>query len=99
MGLPDQYLGSLIRPFHLNLVSVVLTCFQYFYTDFPLFYLSFLFPPEVPATGSTANYAAAVVALVAIMALLSWVFDGRKKYTGPRDLDLALARARDARTD
>jgi LPXTG-motif cell wall-anchored protein len=59
----------------------------------------FLFPPEVPATGSTANYAAAVIALVAVLALLSWLFDGRKRYTGPRDLDLALARARDARSE
>lgn len=60
---------------------------------------SFLFPPELPTTGSSANYAAAVVALVFIMSALSWLFDGRKHYTGPRDLDLALARARDARGD
>jgi choline transport protein len=57
----------------------------------------FLFPPDLPTTGSTANYAAAVVAFVVLMAGVSWVFDGRRNYLGPRDLDHALARARLAR--
>lgn len=57
----------------------------------------FLFPPELPTSGSTANYAAAVVAFVVLLAVVSWVFDGRKQYEGPKDLDLALARARQAR--
>jgi choline transport protein len=59
----------------------------------------FLFPPELPATGSTVNYAAAVVAFVILLAALSWIFDGRKKYSGPRDLVHALARARNAREE
>lgn len=33
------------------------------------------------------------------MTAISWIFDGRKHYNGPRDLDLALARARDAREE
>lgn len=57
----------------------------------------FLFPPELPTTGSSANYAAAVVFFVICLAVLSWIFDGRKQYEGPKDLDLALARARQAR--
>lgn len=63
---------------------------------FPITY-SFLFPPDLPTSGSTANYAAAVVAFVALLAGLSWAFHGRKHYSGPRDLDHALARARIAR--
>ncbi|UZJ52475.1 hypothetical protein CBS101457_001795 [Exobasidium rhododendri] len=57
----------------------------------------FLFPPDLPTSGSTANYAAAVVAFVVLLAAFSWIFDGRKSYSGPRDLDHALARARLAR--
>jgi choline transport protein len=64
----------------------------------PLFPLSsFLFPPDLPTSGSTANYAAAVIAFVALLAAGSWIFEGRKHYNGPRDLDHALARARLAR--
>ena len=68
---------------------------QIYYLHNSLF--SFLFPPDLPTSGSTANYAAAVVAFVVLLAGLSWIFDGRKNYSGPRDLDHALARARLAR--
>jgi hypothetical protein len=33
------------------------------------------------------------------MAGVSWLIDGRKRYTGPRDLDMAMARARQERLD
>lgn len=55
----------------------------------------FLFPPELPATGSSMNYAVAVFGFVGIVSVITWVVDGRKNFTGPRDLGglLELAHA------
>lgn len=54
----------------------------------------FLFPPEIPATGSSMNYAVAVFAIVAIIATVTWFVQGRKKFVGPRDLGALLELAR-----
>jgi choline transport protein len=44
----------------------------------------FVFPPELPVTGESMNYAIVVFAIVCIISGLTWIFDGRKNYTGPR---------------
>ena len=44
----------------------------------------FLFPPEALLTGSNMNYAVAALGVLALLASLDWIFDGRKNYHGPR---------------
>lgn len=48
----------------------------------------FVFPPELPVTGSNMNYCVVVMAIVFIIATFQWFIDGRKNYQGPGvDLD------------
>lgn len=55
----------------------------------------FVFPAELPVTPSGMNYTVVIAyGVVPLLAILSWVFHGRKEYTGPRNLDLALEIAR-----
>ncbi|KAJ5296693.1 uncharacterized protein N7443_007586 [Penicillium atrosanguineum] len=44
----------------------------------------FLFPPDLPATGSNMNYCVAAFAIVVIISSITWFADGRKNYVGPR---------------
>ncbi|CRG88292.1 Peroxisomal biogenesis factor 6 [Talaromyces islandicus] len=44
----------------------------------------FLFPPELPVTGSNMNYCVAVFGVVVIVSVFQWFVDGRKNFTGPR---------------
>ncbi|KDE07444.1 hypothetical protein MVLG_02310 [Microbotryum lychnidis-dioicae p1A1 Lamole] len=56
----------------------------------------FLFPPELPVTGSNMNYAIVVFAVVLIIATAHYFISARKTYTGPKDLYIVfeLVRAR-----
>lgn len=45
------------------------------------------------------NYTIAAIGVVFLLALISWVAHGRKQYTGPRNLDLALEIARRGLTE
>ncbi|WWD20084.1 hypothetical protein CI109_104558 [Kwoniella shandongensis] len=54
----------------------------------------FLFPPELPVTGTNMNYAVVVLAIVTIISVLTWIIDGRKNFIGPRDLGALLELAR-----
>ncbi|EST05333.1 Amino acid/polyamine transporter I [Kalmanozyma brasiliensis GHG001] len=54
----------------------------------------FLFPPELPVTGSSMNYTVVVVAVVAIMSGAAWLLKGRKEFKGPLDMDEILFRTR-----
>ena len=48
----------------------------------------FVFPPELPVTGSSMNYCIVAFAIVLIISMTQWFVDGRKNYTGPSvDLD------------
>lgn len=48
----------------------------------------FVFPPEIPVTSENMNYAIAAFGVMLIIAASTWIFDGRKNYTGPRlDVD------------
>lgn len=50
----------------------------------------FLFPPRLPATGRSMNYAVAVFGLVGAVSALTWALDGRRNVAGPRDLGALL---------
>ncbi|GAA5917371.1 hypothetical protein JCM6882_006341 [Rhodosporidiobolus microsporus] len=82
---PTWTLGPILGP----LANIVALCFTAITTVF------FVFPPELPATGTSMNYAVAVFGIVIIMSTLTWIFQGRKEFHGPRDLGglLELARA------
>lgn len=44
----------------------------------------FVFPPELPVTGSNMNYAIAAFGIILLIAGGTWIFDGRKNYHGPQ---------------
>ncbi|KAL4797002.1 amino acid/polyamine transporter I [Aspergillus venezuelensis] len=44
----------------------------------------FLFPPELPVTGSNMNYCVAAFGIIFIISSFQWIVDGRKNFTGPR---------------
>lgn len=44
----------------------------------------FVFPPGLPVTGNNMNYCIAAFAIVFLISMLTWIFDGRKNYTGPQ---------------
>jgi len=48
----------------------------------------FLFPPELPVTGSNMNYCIVAFSVWLAIAVFQWFIDGRKNYTGPKvDID------------
>ncbi|TVY57353.1 putative amino-acid permease [Lachnellula cervina] len=44
----------------------------------------FLFPPDLPVTGSNMNYCVVVFAIILIISIVQWFVDGKKNFTGPR---------------
>jgi amino acid transporter len=44
----------------------------------------FLFPPELPVNGMNMNYCVVAFAIVFAISMITWVFDGRKNFTGPK---------------
>ncbi|GAA5952667.1 hypothetical protein JCM3765_002240 [Sporobolomyces pararoseus] len=77
-------LGPILGP----LANIVALAFTAFTTVF------FVFPPELPVTGSNMNYAIAVFGFVFIVSVITWVIQGRKTFVGPRDLGALLELAR-----
>lgn len=52
----------------------------------------FVFPPELPVTGSNMNYCIVAFAIVLIISIIQWIVDGRKNYTGPKlDVDAMMS--------
>lgn len=43
----------------------------------------FVFPPELPVSGSSMNYCVVAFAVVLVISTVQWFIDGRKNYTGP----------------
>jgi choline transport protein len=43
----------------------------------------FVFPPDLPVTGSNMNYCIVAFAIVIIIATFQWFIDGRKNFHGP----------------
>ncbi|KAJ5692206.1 hypothetical protein N7462_001629 [Penicillium macrosclerotiorum] len=71
------------RPFVLsNWLGWILNIISLVYVS--LTTVLFLFPPELPATGSNMNYCVAAFAIVFIISTITWIFDGRKNFVGPR---------------
>lgn len=56
----------------------------------------FIFPPAIPITGVSMNYAIVVFGIVCIMASVTWAIDGRKNFKGPRDLEERLQAGKNA---
>jgi len=44
----------------------------------------FVFPPDLPVTGSNMNYCIVAFAIVFIVSMIQWIIDGRKNFTGPQ---------------
>lgn len=52
----------------------------------------FVFPPELPVTGSNMNYCIVAFAIILVISLTQWIVDGRKHYVGPRiDVDALVS--------
>lgn len=48
----------------------------------------FLFPPDLPVTGSNMNYSIVAFGVWLFISVFQWFIDGRKNYTGPKvDID------------
>jgi amino acid transporter len=56
----------------------------------------FVFPPALPVSGPTMNYAVVVLGVVLIMCAVTWLIDGRKNFSGPTHLEERLLAARSA---
>nr|OQO27351.1 hypothetical protein B0A51_05056 [Rachicladosporium sp. CCFEE 5018] len=60
----------------------------------------FVFPPDLPVTGSSMNYCIVAFLIVLIISMIQWFVDGRKNYTGPKlDLDDTVLTAAHTRED
>lgn len=44
----------------------------------------FVFPPELPVTGSNMNYCIVAFAIVLLISVAQWFVDGRRNFKGPR---------------
>ncbi|KAF2009093.1 amino acid permease [Aaosphaeria arxii CBS 175.79] len=54
----------------------------------------FVFPPELPVTGSNMNYCIVAFAIIIIISTVQWFVDGRTNFTGPRhDMGLEVVEA------
>lgn len=56
----------------------------------------FIFPPALPVTGESMNYAIVVFTVVMIACAVTWLFDGKKHFEGPSDLEARLATGKTA---
>ncbi|OQO05752.1 hypothetical protein B0A48_09846 [Cryoendolithus antarcticus] len=60
----------------------------------------FVFPPDLPVTGSSMNYCIVAFLIVLIISMIQWFVDGRKNYTGPKlDLNDTVLTAAHTRED
>ncbi|KAK5128892.1 hypothetical protein LTR85_000225 [Meristemomyces frigidus] len=58
----------------------------------------FVFPPELPVTGTNMNYCIVAFAVVLIISVVQWFVDGRKNYRGPKlELDADVLTATETR--
>lgn len=54
----------------------------------------FAFPPALPVTGSSMNYDVVVLAIVALLAVGTWVTDAHKNFYGPSELEQRIQEGR-----
>ena len=48
----------------------------------------FLFPPDLPVTGTNMNYTICAFAVVFVVAVVYWFTGARRRYIGPQDMNL-----------
>lgn len=58
--------------------------------------VAFTFPPELPVTAATMNYASVVFVIVVVACAATWCLDGRKHFFGPEDLEERLKAAKES---
>lgn len=56
----------------------------------------FLFPPFLPVTPESMNYAVVVFVIVLVMCGVAWVVDGKENFAGPTEVEERLAAAKHA---
>lgn len=57
----------------------------------------FVFPPDLPVTGTNMNYCIVAFGIVVLISVVQWFVDGRKNYTGPKvELDDQILTAVDS---
>ena len=60
----------------------------------------FVFPPELPVTGSNMNYCIVAFAIVLMISIIQWFVDGRKNFSGPKlELDGDILTAQETPQD
>ena len=59
----------------LNLISAIFLLFAS---------ITFNFPGIAPVTAQNMNYTSAAIGIIGLISLVTWIFDGRKNFTGPR---------------
>ncbi|RHZ71534.1 hypothetical protein CDV55_108512 [Aspergillus turcosus] len=76
------------RPFVLpNLVGWIANAISLIYISVTT--VLFLFPPDLPVSGSSMNYCIAAFGIIIVISVIQWIVDGRKNFTGPRtDMDI-----------
>lgn len=62
-------------------VNIITICFAF------LVLIFYDFPTAIPVSGSSMNYTAAVLGVMALCGILNWAIYARKKYHGPRLLE------------
>jgi amino acid transporter len=55
--------------------------------------IDFNFPQEAPVTGDDMNYCSAAFGIIGLVSIITWVFDGRKNFTGPQTGDMNVLEA------
>lgn len=51
----------------------------------------FVFPPEMATTAMNMNYCIVAFGVILLIAMVQWILDGRKNYTGPEvDIDALM---------
>lgn len=56
----------------------------------------FLFPPFLPVTAESMNYAVVVFLIVLVMCAVAWVVDGKENFSGPTEVEERLVEAKSA---
>ncbi|KAK0521095.1 hypothetical protein OC835_006994 [Tilletia horrida] len=78
------------RPFDLGVFGYAINAFALIFCIVTIAF--FLLPPTLPATAENMNYTAVVVAIIIIVASLTWILDGRYNFEGPTGLQEILLR-------
>ncbi|KAI4127645.1 MAG: hypothetical protein LQ338_003093 [Usnochroma carphineum] len=76
---PFAWFANLLSVWQLGIAYVIVTT------------IFFLFPPELPVTGSNMNYCIVAFAIIILISAVQWFVDGRKNFKGPQ-VDMEVVR-------